>query len=108
MYKVALDILPAQASAVPCEHIFSSSKETCTARRNQLSPALLEVLQILKFLFKQEQLNFSEDWVAKEEDYTIEGEVTEYAIRELLSLGKVAELSDLLNNIDSLDSEGTT
>jgi hypothetical protein len=107
LYKVALDILPAQASAVPCERVFSSSKETCTVRRNRLSPALLEVLQILKFLFKQERLNFSEDWVAKEEDYTIEGEVTENAIRELLSSGKISELFDLLRNIDSENPDGT-
>lgn len=92
---------------MPCERVFSSSKETCTVRRNRLSPALLEVLQILKFLFKQERLNFSEDWVAKEEDYTIEGEVTENAIRELLSSGKITELFDLLKNIDSENPDST-
>ena len=107
MYRVALDILPAQASAVPCERMFSSSKETCTPRRNRLSPALLEVLQILKYLFKQERLDFTEDWVAKEKDYTIEGQVTENAVRELLSSGKITELQDLLRNADSLEPEGT-
>ena len=30
LFKVALNILPVQASAVPCERVFSSSKETCT------------------------------------------------------------------------------
>jgi hypothetical protein len=44
-----MDILPIQASAVPSERVFSSAKETTTARRNKLSPELMEALQILKF-----------------------------------------------------------
>lgn len=48
-----MDILPIQASSVPCERVFSSSKETVTARRNSLSPQLMEALQLLKFSTKQ-------------------------------------------------------
>jgi hypothetical protein len=44
MFAVAMDVLPAQASAVPCEHIFSSSKETCTVHWSRLSPTLLEAV----------------------------------------------------------------
>ena len=29
LFQMALDVLPVQASAVPCEHIFSSSKQSC-------------------------------------------------------------------------------
>jgi len=51
MFQVALDVLPVQASAVPCERVFSSSsKETCTDRRNRILPKLLEVLQIIKYV----------------------------------------------------------
>ena len=39
------DDKPAQASSVPCERLFSSGKETCTARRNRLQPHLMEALQ---------------------------------------------------------------
>ena len=46
-----MDILPAQASSVACERLFSSSKETCTPRRNRLNPDLMEALQTLKFSF---------------------------------------------------------
>ena len=42
MFCVALDILPVQASAVSCERVFSSSKETCAMRRSCLSPVLME------------------------------------------------------------------
>jgi hAT family C-terminal dimerisation region len=55
-----MDILPIQASSVPCERVFSSSKETTTARRNKLSPQLIEALQVLKFEHKyNKKLNFT-------------------------------------------------
>ncbi|EUC54341.1 hAT family dimerization protein, partial [Rhizoctonia solani AG-3 Rhs1AP] len=68
VYKVALDILPAQASSVSSERIFSSSKLTCTQHRNQISASNVEALQILKhslrsgrvtsFSIKTETLDF--------------------------------------------------
>ena len=100
MFKVALDILPAQAFSVPCERIFSSSKETCTLRRNILSAALLEVRQVLKHLYKQERLDFMSQWVSRKEDYSIEY-ATETAINELVSSGKSDELVDLLRSMES-------
>ena len=94
IYLVALDILPVQASSVPCERVFSSSKETCTARRSRLSPGLLEVLQILKYLYKQERLDFGMDWVSKEEDLLWVPPVTTGDIRELLSQSRIDDLVD--------------
>ncbi|KIK32819.1 hypothetical protein CY34DRAFT_100710 [Suillus luteus UH-Slu-Lm8-n1] len=58
-----MDVLPAQASSVPSERIFSSSKATGTLRRSNLSPATLEALQVLNFIYKQNHLNFTEDLV---------------------------------------------
>ncbi len=98
MYPVAIDLLPAQASAVPCERVFSSSKESCPLRRNKISPALLEVLQILKFSYKQDRLDFSSDWVAGNDEFGIDNELTEAEIRELLVAGKIDELKDLISN----------
>jgi hypothetical protein len=55
-----MDILPIQASSVPCERVFSPSKETTTARRNKLHPQLVEALQVLKFEHKHNNmLNFT-------------------------------------------------
>jgi len=54
-----MDYLPVQASSVPCEHIFSSAAETDTKKRNRLSPLLMEALQILKFIYKKDRLNFT-------------------------------------------------
>lgn len=99
MFKTALDILPVQASAVSCERMFSSAKETCTLRRNLLSAPLMEVLQFLKQLYKQERLDFISHLVARPEDYSI-SEASDHAIKELLNVGKSEELLELLRNMD--------
>ena len=63
-----MDILPIQASSVPCERVFSSGKETMTDRRNWISPELMEELQILKYsLKKRRDLNFTEGMKWEEE-----------------------------------------
>ena len=63
-----MDYLPIQASAVPCERIFSSSAETGTKKRNRISPLLMEALQMLKFHLKKERLNFTAGWITLEKD----------------------------------------
>ena len=50
--KLVMDILPNQGSAMPCEWVFLSAKETITAHRNKISPELMEALQILKYSVK--------------------------------------------------------
>lgn len=93
-----MDVLPAQATAVPCERVFSSSKETCTLRRSQLGTTTIEMLQVLKYSYQRERLNFTTGLLAMPEDYTIEGPVTESAVLELLRAGKVEELKELYTN----------
>ncbi|OJT05329.1 hypothetical protein TRAPUB_3770 [Trametes pubescens] len=101
LFRVAMDILPAQASAVPCEEVFSSSKETITERRTNMSPELLSELQILKYAYKQDRLSFTSRLVAEERDYTLEGHITDNAVQELLAAGRFCELEDLLSNVTS-------
>src|ERR1700759_5649304 len=56
-----MDIIPIQASSVPCERVFSSGKETMAPRRRRISPTLMEYLQILKYSIKKGRpLNFTE------------------------------------------------
>jgi hypothetical protein len=100
LFRVAMDVLPAQASSVPSERVFSSSKETCTARRASLSPPVLEALQVLKFSYKQDRLNFTEDLIADEVDYNISGRVSKKAVDELVAAGNLEELAQLLANED--------
>ena len=63
-----MDVLPTQASSVPCEHLFSSVKETFTARQNRIQPDLMEALQVLKFSSRNSSLNFTEHLSAGLED----------------------------------------
>ncbi len=63
LWKVARDVLPVQASSVPCERVFSSSKHTTGQQRNTLQPGIVEKLQIMKFGLKQDRLNFTVDWI---------------------------------------------
>jgi len=98
LFCVAMDVLPAQASSVPCERIFSSSKLTCTDSRNRLLPDTIEALQFLKFTYKQSRLNFTPDLIAEEVDYGISGHVTQRAVDELTKSGAVDELYDLYAN----------
>ena len=99
LFRVAMDVLPAQASAVPCERVFSSSKETCTLRRNHLGAVLLEALQVLKFELRQDRLSFTDDLLAREEDYCIAGAtVSARAIQELMAAGDFDALEDLFRN----------
>ena len=62
--------------------------------------SLLEILQVLKHLYKQERLDFASHWIVKEEDYSIE-RASKAAIAELVSAGKSQELLDLLQSMDA-------
>ena len=61
-FSASLDYLPIQASAVSSEHVFSSSAETDTKKRNRIKPVLMEALQMLKFALKQSHLDFTKNW----------------------------------------------
>lgn len=50
--RIAMDVLPAQASSVSSERVFSSSKLTCTRARNKISAQMVERLQILKYCLR--------------------------------------------------------
>lgn len=71
LFHVAMDILPAQASSMPCKQIFSSSKHTCTDSQNCLQLEIVEALQLLKFTYKQSHLNFTPDLITEKMDYNI-------------------------------------
>ncbi|KAB5589421.1 AC9 transposase [Ceratobasidium theobromae] len=55
IYAVSMDVLPAQASSVYLERLFSSRKLTCTQGRNKISAETVESLQILKYSLRHLQ-----------------------------------------------------
>ena len=46
--RIALDILPSQASSVPCERLFSGTKQVATDRQSSLCPVVFEEVIITK------------------------------------------------------------
>ncbi|KAG5633476.1 hypothetical protein H0H81_007530 [Sphagnurus paluster] len=72
IYRIALNYIPVQASAVPFERVFSSASETNTKRQNKLNPNLFEALQILKFAHRHEWLNFTADLLTPEESMVVD------------------------------------
>jgi len=44
---IALDVLPAQASSVPCERLFSGTKQIAEDRQSRLGPIVFEELAIM-------------------------------------------------------------
>ncbi|KAG6827755.1 hypothetical protein H0H87_003708 [Tephrocybe sp. NHM501043] len=59
-----------QASFVPSEYVFSSAAKTNTVYRNNISPILMEVLQMNKYSIMQE-INFTEGLLILEQDLEV-------------------------------------
>jgi hypothetical protein len=94
LFRIALDYLPIQASSVPCEHVFSSAKETDTLKCNRIHPVLMEALQTLKFSIKKEQFNFTGGW--------------QMAPSKMKRTGSAGTTKDLLARLLTGDCQATT
>ena len=94
LFEISLDYLPIQASAVPSEHVFSSSAETDTKKRNHINPMLMEALQMLKFALKNTRLDFTSGWITSERE--MQDEVSE---EELLATLLRRNREDTLDRI---------
>jgi hypothetical protein len=70
-----MDYLPIQASSVPCERAFSLSAETDTARRNRISPVLMEALQMLKQTFNSSSMDFTAYLLTAEAELAVDTNV---------------------------------
>ena len=66
-----------------------------TKRRNRISPLLMEALQMLKFHFKKERLNFTEGWETSERLMTEDGPDNDDQLATLLQ-------SDFHNKLDKV------
>ena len=94
LFSIAMDYLPIQASSVPCERVFLSTKETDTLKRNCIHPVLMEALQTLKFLLKKECFNFTSGW--------------QMVLSDMKRMGKTRTTKDLLAHLLSRDCKATT
>ncbi len=94
LFGIALDYLLIQASSVPCEWVFLSTKETDTLKRNRIHPVLMEALQTLKFSLKKERFNFTSGW--------------QTALSEMKGKGNAGTTKDLLAHLLTRDRQATT
>lgn len=102
LFTMAMDYLPIQASAVPCERVFSSSAETDTKRRNRISPLMMEALQMLKFYLKKERLNFTKGWMT-EDNHMTEDDTDVDLLHELLKGNSQNSLDQIVKSITNDD-----
>lgn len=63
-----MTVLAVPATSVPSERVFSSSAQTDTPRRNRLSPAMMEALQVLKFNHRNGVIDFTVGFIDNAEE----------------------------------------
>ena len=99
---MAMDHLPIQASSVPCEHVFLSSAETDTKKRNRLNPLTMEALQMLKFHLKKSRLDFTKGWLTLEKQMVADepDEEDKDPLVELLQGNFQNNLDEIMGSID--------
>ncbi|KAJ7050597.1 hypothetical protein C8F01DRAFT_1067568 [Mycena amicta] len=94
--------MPCQASAVPCERVFSSSKETDSLRRNKLAPKTMEMLQILKYRFRQDrERRFMEDLLDTEDMVEMAG-LSEGEAEAMIKDGSLDDLRESMRTLNDL------
>jgi hypothetical protein len=104
-FEIFLNFVPIQASAVPSEHVFSSSAETDTKKRNCINLVLMEALQMLKFALKQSCLDFTKGWITPQSMLQEqEPELGKDLLGDLLGLNS----EDVVDNIIQLFGEDDT
>ncbi|KAJ3964556.1 hypothetical protein EV361DRAFT_811985, partial [Lentinula raphanica] len=97
LWQIALDVFPVQAYAVPCEQVFSFSKETDILRRNSLFLMKIEVFQILKYIFHNNRLNFMKGLICTEAKLLV-ADIAPEIINFLMSHGYAHNLASMIES----------
>jgi hypothetical protein len=84
--------------------MFSSAKETDTAKQNRISPVLIEALQLLKFSLKKECLNFMAGWSTSETTMSGVSKPT-HDLGSLFVVNHNAALDHILKDFSTYDCE---
>jgi hypothetical protein len=93
--RMALDFLPCQASSVPCERLFSASKQVASDQRARLGAQKFEEIQLMKFAWRQDVVDIAA-WNSSEVEQV---DVEEY--KDLLAADIEQAGQDNLGVLDS-------
>ena len=74
--RIALDVLPSQASSVPCEWLFSGTKQIADDCRSRLGSKLFKELAIMGSAWGPELYDFAAWNAAKVEEVMLDYELT--------------------------------
>ncbi|ESK92972.1 hypothetical protein Moror_8975 [Moniliophthora roreri MCA 2997] len=94
IWRIAMDILPAQVSAVPCKHVFSSSKQTDSCQCSNLSTKMIEILQILKYSYQE--VCFVDDLLLDTQTIVTMVDLEPEVAEKMISEERLDELKSLL------------
>jgi hAT family C-terminal dimerisation region len=96
---IALDVLPIQASSVPCEHLFSSSKQVATDRRACLGSKRFEEILMMKSVWH----GSIADWASIYSNQVEEVDLVDY--KDLLQADMRVQAWDLEDEAYDHDSD---
>ena len=100
-----MSYLPIQGTAVPSEHVFSSSSETTTKCWNRLQPEMMEALQMLKFLRKKERLDWMKKFIVMEGELIAEVQSDALAdLTQAVDKDQLDILTQILGDADARDT----
>ena len=80
--RIALDVLPSQASSVPCERLFSGTKQIATDRRASLGSTAFEELTMMKSAWGPELYDMAAWTTAQVQEVSME--VSMFDFEEML------------------------
>lgn len=91
--RIALDVLPAQASSVPCERLFSGTKQIATDRRARLGLVTFEELTLMRSAWGPGIYDFA-GWNSSQVEDVILDDFEQMLVEDVDCLEWEKELSD--------------
>jgi hypothetical protein len=99
--RIALDVLPSQASSVPCERLFSGTKQIAVDRRARLGSAVFEELVVMGSAWRPDIYDMAA-WTSSQEEEVDFFDFEEMFIddEEMVSWEKDLDEDDIIETVE--------